>query len=452
MQVPASARLHLKTAHSALSSSRMRRWAGLITSFLAGQGTVQLINLITGFLLLRWMSIEAYAQFSIAFGFQTTLQWMVELGSTHSIIALTGDRGGDKERIGRYIRSAIYFRKRLFLAIVPVAAIVFPLVTAKHHWGWQIQLLLFISIVSALLFQGIASYYSAPFLINQRIKQYYQPQIITSVTRLVVCSLLSFISLLTSWAIAWTNSAMIAINGWLYRRKADDLASVPEQADAECNREMINYILPAVPWLIFSAFQGQISLLLITIFGQTRNIAEIAALGRLGQLFLILGAFNSIVIAPYIAKVARPQLARRYFQILSGAFAISIFLTAVSFIFPEPLLWILGDKYQNLRVEIGWAVAMSCVGYINMVMMIIHSSRKWIYWWWGGVNIFTSVIVQIVCVFLFDLSSTLNVLYFSIITGIATFATLIVGGIYGFAYGPPKRLLESFITKVEHAN
>jgi hypothetical protein len=82
-------------------------------------------------------------------------------------------------------------------------------------------------------------------------------------------------------------------------------------------------------------------------------------------------------------------------------------------------------------------------------MMTMHSARKWIYWWWGSLNIITSIIIQIVCIFLFDLSSTLNVLYFSFITGIATFATLIAGGVYGFAYGPPKRLLESFISKVE---
>lgn len=450
MQVPTSARLPLRTAHSILTSSRVQRWAGLIVSFLAGQGTVQFINLITGFFLLRWMSIESYAQFSIAFGFQNTVQWMVELGATHSIIALTGDRGRDKETVGRYIRSALYLRKRLFLAILPVAAIAFPLVIAKHHWNWHIQLLLFISVASALFFQGFASYYSTPFLVNQKLNQYYQPQIFTSIARLIVCFLLRFASLLTSWATAWTNSAVTAVNGWLYKRKASDLVSVPTQADPDCNREMLNYMLPALPWLIFSAFQGQISLLLITIFGQTRNIAEIAALGRLGQLFLVLGAFNSIVIAPYIAKIARPQLARRYFQILGGAFAVSIFFSVVSFVFPEPLLWILGDKYQNLRVEIGWAVAVSCVGYINTVMITMHSARKWIYWWWGSLNIIASIIIQIVCIFLFDLSSTLNVLYFSLVTTLTTFAMLIVGGAYGFSYGPPKRLRDSFVSKIEN--
>jgi uncharacterized membrane protein len=83
-------------------------------------------------------------------------------------------------------------------------------------------------------------------------------------------------------------------------------------------------------------------------------------------------------------------------------------------------------------------------------MMTMHSARKWIYWWWGSLNIITSIIIQIVCIFLFDLSSTLNVLYFSLAATLATFVMLILGGVYGFAYGPPRRLRERFTTEVEN--
>lgn len=448
MQVPASVRLSFRTAQSVIASSRIRRWASLITSFLAGQGSVQLINLITGFLLLRWLSVEAYAQFSIAFGFQSTLQWMVDLGATHSIVVLTGDRGAKREVVGSYIRSAEHFRQRLFFIVVPVAAIVFPLVTARQHWDWRIKSLLFVSIVSALFFQGWVAYYAAPFLINQKIKRYYQPQIIASLSRLVTCFSLRFTSLLSSWTSAWASSMMIAIQGWLYRKGSKDLASVPKRSDPECNREMRNYILPMLPWVIFTAFQGQISLLLITIFGQTRNIAEIGALGRLNQLFLILGAFNTTLIMPYIARVSRSRLAPRYFQILSGVFAICMFITATSFLFPEPFLWLLGSQYQNLKIEIGWSVAVACVGYINTVMMAIHNARKWIYWWWATLHIFTLVATQIACIFLLDLSSTIHVLYFSLITSIAAFVVLAIGGAFGFAYGPPQKLLQNSIDNI----
>jgi hypothetical protein len=48
---------------------------------------------------------------------------------------------------------------------------------------------------------------------------------------------------------------------------------------------MLHYLSPIIPGIIFTAVQGQISVLLITLFGQTKSIAEVAALGRLGQLF-----------------------------------------------------------------------------------------------------------------------------------------------------------------------
>ena len=152
-------------------NSHYKRWTALISIFLAGQGSVQILNLISGFLLLRWLSIEAYAQYSVTFGFQSTLSMLIDLGFSSSIVALVGDRGSDKEVVGTYIRSAKHFRNRLFAVIIPLAAIAFPLIASKQHWDWTTQLLLFVSLVSSLFFQGWMSYYSAPLLINQRIMQ-----------------------------------------------------------------------------------------------------------------------------------------------------------------------------------------------------------------------------------------------------------------------------------------
>lgn len=91
--------------------------------------------------------------------------------------------------------------------------------------------------------------------------------------------------------------------------------------------------------------------------------------------------FNTVIINPYIAKVARPQLARRYLQIVGTAIVISAIICAVAFLFPEPFLWILGPKYQNLRAEVKWLMALSCLNYVSGVIWTIHSARRWIYWW-----------------------------------------------------------------------
>lgn len=440
MQVSDSVLLHLKTAHSAYNSSRWRRWIGLFSRFLAGQGSVQSINLITGFLVLRWMSVESYAQFSVAFGFQTMLTWLVDLGAAGSIVALVGNRIDDKEVIGKYIRSAKHFRRRLLIIVIPIAALVFWVITSKHQWSGTLRVLLFLSVVGTLLAQGWTLFYSTPLLINQNIGSYYKPQVISSLWRLVVCIVLKVGAGLFAWTVAWVGVGAVFVQGLIYRKQAKTLAVEPVRSDPALNKEMLRYLAPAMPWVIFTAFQGQISLLVITWFGQTRNVAEIAALGRVGQLFLLLGMANAVVIAPFIARLQPEQLLRRYLQIAGCALLIASILCVAAFLFPQPLLWLLGPKYENLTREIGWAVAGSCVGYVGSVLLVMHNARKWIYWWWSTTHIAVLLIAQIVCLLTLNLATTRNVLYFSLIINLTALLVLIMVGLFGFSYGPPKRL------------
>lgn len=412
-------------------NTRYKRWAALISVFLAGQGSVQVLNLISGFLLLRWLSVEAYAQYSVATGFQSTLGMLVELGFSGSILALVGDRGSDKKVVGTYIRSVKHFRNRLLAVMLPLAAIAFPLVTSKQNWDWTTQLLLFLSIVSSVFFQGWVSYYSPPLLITQQIRQLYQPQIISAIGRIILCFTLYLTSALTSWTTAWVNSVVIAVNGFLYRIATKHLVIEPRNSNPQINHEILRFLSPLIPVITFAAFQGQISLALITIFGETKSIAEVAALGRLGQLFVILGAFNRVIVAPYIAKVASQNLAKKYFQFLGASVATAAILSLVAFLFPQPLLWVLGSKYQDLKAEVGLVVASSSFSYVANVLEVMNSSRKWIYWWGSSFEIFLLLIVQVICIFVMNLSTTIDVIYFSLIVAIAYFIVHLLIGSYG---------------------
>lgn len=418
--------------------SRFKRWSTLIVSFLVGQGSVQVINLISGLLLLRWLSVEAYAQFSVAFGFQCTLNMLVDMGCSGSIIALIGDRCSDKEVVGSYIRSAKHFRNRLLAILIPLSAIAFAFVTSKQNWDWTTQLLLFGAVVNYLFFEGWAAYYSVPLLIHQQLKQLYKFQIISACVRLVLCFSLFLGSALSSWAAAWANSSVVVVQGFFFRKDSTRLIHEPIESNLNINREMQHYLLPLIPGIIFTAFQGQISVFLISFFGQTKSIAEVGALGRIGQLFLILSAFNGVVIAPYLAKVARQDLVRRYCQILGAAITISLVLSIGSFMFPQPLLWVLGSKYYHLRTEVGWMVVGASISYIGSVMLTMQGVRKWVYWWATFVYVVIVMLTQIGCLMVIDLSTTINVIYFGIITNLSALTVYIVTAIYGFIYGPRK--------------
>jgi O-antigen/teichoic acid export membrane protein len=357
-----------------------------------------------------------------------------------------GDKVADGQRIGAYIRSAEHLRNRLLLFVTPLAAIAFSVIATRHRWPWMIQGLLFLSILTSLFFQGWASYYSTPFLIRQKLKDFYKPQVMGAVARLIVLYVLHSASFLTAWLCGWVLSSIVAAQGWFYRKRVKTFISIPPKSDFEKNKEILRYVLPTTPWVIFTALQGQVALLLVSLFGNVRNIAEVAALGRLGQLFVLLGVSNSIIVAPYFARVSRLNLVRRYAQFLSFAVGLSTLICATAFLLPRPFLWALGSRYGNLRLEIGWAVLSASVGYVCTLLMSIHNARKWIYWWWSVLHIVVLLLVQILCLSYIDLSSTLGAIQFSLICNVAAFMLLTAAGIYGFIFGPPNSLKEATLS------
>ena len=416
-----------------ITSPRALKWTRLLSQFLTGQVVIQALNFLTGFLLLRWLSVTAYAQFSVAFAFQSTLGMLIDLGFSNSIVALVGDRGSDAEVVGRYIRSARHFRNRMYGVMVIVSMAAFPLITRSQPWPFSTKVLLFAAILASLFFQGWGMY-AAPLLINGRIKEYYQAQVFAAAGRLCCCFVLFETATLSAWTSAWVGAAALATTGLVYRKKSVRLISEPHQSDPIFNKEMIGYLAPLIPGVVFTAFQGQISLALITIFGHTKSIAEVAALGRLGQLFAVLAAVNSVLIEPNIARLSPIAFKKRYVQVIFVAVLMAIGISTIGFLFPRPLLWLLGKNYSQLQREVGWVVLSSCISYVSGVLWTMHSARKWI-WWWGTIAYISLLVVsQTIGIAVLDLSSTMNVVYFGVLVSCTVLVVHLLNAVYGFHY------------------
>jgi hypothetical protein len=233
-------------------------------------------------------------------------------------------------------------------------------------------------------------------------------------------------------AAVWLSSLSTLAQGWFYRRHSAQHIIEPVASDPSTNREVLGYIRPLIPSTIFFALQGQISIFLISWFGRTQSIAEVGALGRIGQLFVMLGAFNGVVIAPYIARVSRRDLAQRYIQVLAGALVVASLLVALARFAPHSLLWLLGKKYANLETELVWMMVGACTGYLTGVMFTMHSARKWIFTWGVWTYIGSVLATQITGLALMDLSTTRNIILFSVFSSLATLLVQVAWGIVGF--------------------
>ena len=408
----------------------------LVGGVLSLQMLAQVLMFLSGLLLLRWLSVEQYAQYTVAFGFLATLSALVDMGVPVAVMPLIGDRAGDRKVFGGYLRAALHLRTRVVAVVLPISAIAFLWLTADHDWGVQVQAGLFAAVALGLLARAIVDIFSLPLLMNEAYRSYYSPQISTAIVRIASQGLLQLTRALTSVTASLVNAVTVLANGVLYRRAAAGRIELPERADPERIREIRRMVAPLLPGLIFYAFQSQITILLVAIFGRADSIAQVGALTRLGALFVILGGINQVLVAPRFPQIPRELLVRRILQVTCAAAALGAVLTAIAFLVPEPLLFLLGPQYDGLRLEVGWYVAGASLAFFGATLYAMNLGRRFIWWWSTALSLSLILATQIAAATVLDLGDTLDLQYFAVLTGAAASLAQIPPLVRGLRRGP----------------
>lgn len=386
----------------------------IVSQFALGQGANQFIGVLIGLFLVRRLSIEAYAQFGVATGFQTVFTVLMDLGFASTIVPLVGERAGDFAVTGRYVRAARHLRDRTFWLLAPVATVSFLYIVHKHNWSLPLQILLLASVLISLYSGGVVSFFSAPLFLHRRLREYYLPQLFSGAVRFLLYGLLDLLGSLNAWTAAGLGALGITANGIFIRKSAQRYMEWPEKDDPEAVQELLRYVLPATPAIIFSAFQSQISLFLISLFGSTVHIAEVAALGRIGQLFLVLMTFNTVVVEPFVARQSRERIGRYFilFPILTAlACTLPVF---IAFRWPGIFLFLLGPKFNGVLPYLGWYVLSASMNFVSGLIWIMNRARKWVFWSGSILEVFLLLVVQILFLTYVGVSTTQQAVFFTV--------------------------------------
>jgi O-antigen/teichoic acid export membrane protein len=427
--------------------TRIRRLLGLLASFFLGQGALQGVSVLIGLFLVRSLSVRAYAQFGLALGFQATAATLMDLGFASTVVPLVGERISDRALVGKYVRGAKSLRDRAFLILSPAVAVAFLVITHKQRWGWPTQLGLLLSVLLALFSSSTASYYSVPLFVYRRLRDYYFLQTASSGCRLLLYVLFNAIGALNSVTAAGCAALNATVNGFLLKRNGGRLIEWPERDDPAIRKEIVRYILPASPAILLGAFHGQIALFLISIFGNTANIAQVAALGRLAQLFSLLMTFNVVVVEPYIARLQRSRLLFTYFRFIAAACLGGAVLVLLSFTVPDIFLWIIGPRYEQLRSLIGWVVLTACINYAAGLIWIMNRSRKWLFWRGTFAEISLLIVVQIGFLMIFGVRSTRAAVMFNFASSFCYVIAHSYVAIHGFMKGARCETLDPVVAQ-----
>ncbi len=395
---------------------KYKKHATYISQFLTGQLILQAFGLLNGFFLLRWLSVSEQAKFSVAFSIQNLILSLSDLGFTGSIVALVGPRVNDKKVVGAYIHSAKRLRNYLFFFGLGVTLFILPAIIKKQAWSMIDLAIILTPVLLAVFWQANCSLYDSTLVMHRRMQDLYKPQIAVAMAKLALNYILNFAGIISAFSTLSLNAAGYLANGTTYKKKAAPYVIMPQKNDNKAFKEIINYLKPLFPSLIFNALYGQVQILIISFFGHTNNIAEIAALGRLSQIFMLLGSINGTIIAPLIARTEPKELAKRYMSIIFLSLVASAGIYYFSLLAPQAFLFLLGSKYYHLKSELSIMILNACLSYLGGVLWTMHSARKWIFWWGTWLYMICVVSCQIAGVLLYDISTTHGVLQISTLT------------------------------------
>ena len=407
-----------------------------VAHFLTKQGITMVGNLLYGFLCVRLLPVPDYAKFVVVFGIQGTLIVLMYVGISGSLIPLIGEHIEDRQLIADYLASLRQIAHWLFAIVAPITVVCYPLFVRNRQWGWQVVASMVAILLFSIWFARVAGAYGSVLILRRDRTRWYRAQMVSSLGTLAL--------LLVFWVLHWLNAfsaILINVAGILsiavtYFLRARDLLGVVGVPSKEKRTAIIQLTLPAVPGVIFYALQGQISLLLITMFGRTAAVASVGALGRLAQIFTLFLQMNPLLVEPYFAKLPRNRLKVNYLGAIAAAAGIGLAFIGLAWIFPEIFLWILGPKYAGLRAEVLLVMIGSAFRLVAGLAAAINGSRRFNYWWHNFSTIILTILVQGFFLWKTDLGSIQVALWFGIASAAASMLVNLLCAVYGFVWGP----------------
>jgi len=410
-----------------------------ILQFAMKQGIASAGSLVYGLLCVRLLPRPEYAKFAVLFGFMGSLAVLLDIGVSSTLPPLVGEQTSNLRLIANYVASIRRIMQRLFLIVAPAAMFAFVLLVYKQRWGvWTVAQMLLVLVVTAW-FVRVSSTYGAVLILLRDRSRYYRVQIAGSLGSLALLLIFAATHRINIYVGILLNVAQVLFITGSYYLRALELLGGKGVPSAKQEKAIVRLALPNAPSILFYALQGQITLMLITVLGHdVSSIANVGALMRLNQILVFVAQMNPILVEPYFARLQASKLKSVYLLSLALVAMFAASFSCFAFLFPEIFLWPLGPKYSQLRVEVGLVVLSSAIQFTGGFIWVVHTARRFVYWWNNVAIIVFTLLVQAVFVLKVDLSTIKNVLILNVASVAVSTLVAISCGIYGFWRGPQR--------------
>jgi O-antigen/teichoic acid export membrane protein len=412
--------------------SKWFRWSRIIGGFSVVQILLQGVSALTGFIMVRQMSKEDYAWFTITSSLVATAGILTDSGLGSALSSLGGPIFSTKDRFAELLSVVKRYRRLFLLAALavtlPTGALILEINKVPLFTSILLLLLVGISAVPAaetVMLTGACRLHS-------RLRAILVADASVASSRLVM-TLGAILIGLNAAVAAGISAAVQWLNLTLMRRQTRDMTSAPFQPTGEFHQPMMAVVRQMLPICIFSCVQGHIATWILSFKGTTAAVADVGALARLGILVTIVALPLTNIAFPAIARASNQRhLAKMCsLTILAMLVAAAMFVGVGIFLW-QPLLWIFGPQYGHLRMELAWYTVHLAGGLAAQTLWGICLSRSWVKTAW--IYIPVTIVIQLLAVMLMDISSTTSAIQFAAlghVAGIVMALWLITKGVKG---------------------
>jgi O-antigen/teichoic acid export membrane protein len=393
------------------SGTTFGKWAPLLAKFAFVQALVQAIGFAAGLLIVRNLPKREYAFYTIGNTMLAAILVLADSGISSALTAIGGRVWQDSRRLGSLLNTALQLRRRL--AVFTVVAVVPVLIWLLRQNGAS-RLTMIGLVVAVLAGSGlelITRIYAVALRLRSEIREIQNQALLSALAKLVVVGIALFVFMNALIAIASVVIGFavqfVMLRRWVHR-KIDRTAP----ADLVMRSEIVSVLKQQAPHSIYYCLQGQITVWLISIFGNAESVANVGALGRLAVAFALLSSITAEVVLPAFARIqSAHQLRRRYVQIVAGYVAVSVLSVAAVAIFPRQILSVLGQQYSGLHTEGILMAACAVVSTTAGLLWAINCARAWIVP--PALLIPCTILVQALTIAFLNLSTVKGVLLFT---------------------------------------
>lgn len=397
-------------------TSKVRYWLTILFKFVSVQLIVQALGFASGILIVRSLSKNEYAYFLIANTIESTIDLMSDIGITIALNSIGGQVWQDKPKFSQLINTAFFVRRYLiFFAAIIISPILYLLL---YNAGASFPTIFFliVAILIELYFYSIIKVLAVIPRLHSEFNQIQKLDFVTSLTRLVGLVVIYSFGLNAITA-AFCSTISSGINSFFLYRWTKSRIDYNAQVNLDYKHQIWSLIKSQFLPTTFHCLQGQISIWLISMFGNTKSIADIGALSRLGTIFTVINpVVNSIVVPKYAQYRSLKLLRNRYWQLLTVFIAIASCIMAIFAIFSEKILWILGEQYSNLSNEMILVILSTLITSLASIVWSLNYARAWVNQSWLTVPF--TVLAQVILLFTLDISTLQGVILFGLFSAI----------------------------------